>query len=481
MSDGASPLARKTLAALRKLLAGNGVKPDRLTLIKEESGEFALHGILALTLDTARTVRQEPGRPGGVHVFGSKPEMEAEITRACGELIRSPQAMAVVDKVLLNAPGGGFGSHNKIIPVKGLHFDFATLATCTTCQGKGKGGCPVCQGQGRTPCPQCRGQREEWCGHCRGTGFQDGDQSKPRCTYCQGVGRMRCLRCNAQGFIPCQPCGGTGHSHCKTCRGAGELADVVGLDFTWKSRFIPHTGEIPRAVSHLMGQGTLEVMAAKGHIVPRRVGGPLPAPPQIDPDQPAHPAEPATHYWHYMAEIPWCEATLKLGQSALLVTAAGQKGRINTCPAFLDKIAPKAPRLQNEALGAVLRHGMNKRAALDMKRLYPVGLSDRVLQDVLKNASRTIHQRTLVFKIGAWMGALVACGALGWFLRGLPGPIAGFVVGMMVFHGIKLFGQARFAAEAKVPYKPNLNIGWETLALLALAALTATRHLASVG
>lgn len=473
-----SPLAKKSLAALRKLLAGNGVKPDRLTLEQEEHGIYTLHGVLALTLDTARTHRQEAGRPSGAHVFATKPEMDAEIERACAELMQSPQALAVVEKTLLNTPSGGFGSHNAVMPVKGLHFDFATLSSCPTCQGKGKGGCPVCQGQGRTPCPQCRGQREEWCGHCRGTGFQNGDRSQSRCTYCNGQGKTRCLRCNAQGFVPCQPCGGTGHSHCKTCRGAGEMAEVVGLDFTWKSRFMPYAADVPRAVSHLIAQGSLEIMATKGHISPRTMGSRLARPPQLDPNMPAPPPEPATQYWHYEAQIPWCEVTFKLGQAAFPVTAAGNKGRINSCPAFLDKIAPKAPRLQNEALSAALRHGMNKRAMLDLKRLYPVGLSDRAIQDVLKAADRTIHQRTMVFKLAAWGGALAICGGLGWFLRGLPGPIAGFVVGLVVFHGIKLFGQSRFAAEAKVPYKPSLNIGWEIIALLAISGgLTAYKML----
>lgn len=474
-----SPLAKRIIATLRRVGQGNGFAAKDVTLVREEAGRYKLDGILSATLDVQVKSRQEPGRPAGVHVFAGREDMEAEIARAREELTRSPQAAATLQKTLLAKGANSFGAADKTIPVTGLSYDFALMSTCPTCKGIGRGGCPVCQGKGRVVCPQCRGQKEEWCGQCRGTGKQNGDASSAvLCTWCNGIGRTNCLRCTGTGEISCVPCSGTGHAHCKSCMGAGEIADIAHLDFVWRSQFRTHGRDMPSAVGHLLAKAPLGQLAALGHIAPKQVAGPLAAPPQLDDaieeDENGEPVTPkgqtATLYYHFQADVPWSESTVKMaGAPAFIATAAGLKGRVNLCPNFLDKRLDGAARLRKEALGETLRRGP-RFADRILAKQYQVGLSEKARRHVIKEAQNEIHKNTRALKLSSWAAGLLAAFGIAYFLKGGEGAAAGFFAGLAVFQVLAIAGKYLFAKKAGLVYKPEPHFGWELLALLVAAA-----------
>lgn len=470
MSETPSPLAKRIVAAITRLGQGNGLRPADVVLIGEENGQFTLHGTLAMTLEARREQKRVNGRPAGVHFFNTPTELEAEIARACTELSKSPEAAAVLDKHILGGASKGFGLKDKIIPIPKLAYDFGLATPCPVCHGKGKGGCPVCHGRGQITCVQCNGQREEWCGHCKGNGHQDGDHAKGQCTWCAGIGRTRCLRCNGNGFTACQPCNGSGHSHCRECLGKGEMADVTHLSFVWHGLFTQANHVIPRAVSHLMAKAPLEKLAELGHIGPSRVAGPLDAPPLFpEADAIIPQAKPATLYYQLAAIIPWCEAVIKInGQPAFQASAAGLKGRVNHCPAFLDKIRDKASRLQNEALSHLLRLGM-KQADKALAKLYPLGLSERVRRDILVEARHTIAARTQNIQIGAWILGILASAAISYVMNSLVGVGMAILLGITLFQALSVFGKMQFAKEYGLTFTPRPKFGWEMVAVIVVA------------
>lgn len=473
-----NPLAKRLLATLRRVGQGNGFAAKDITLIKEEAGRHQLDGILSVQLDMQVKHRQEAGRPAGVHVFASKEELDAETARARAELTRSPQALAVLQKTLLGAGAPSFGSVDKTIPVAGLSYDFALMTMCPTCKGAGRGGCPVCQGKGRVICPQCRGQKEEWCGQCRGTGFANGLHEGPLCTWCNGIGRTKCLRCSGSGEMACTPCNGTGHAHCKSCRGAGEIADIAHLNFVWRSHFGFQTQEdMPSAVSHLLAKAPLAQLAAMGHIAPKMIAGPLDTPPVLAPPGPDEDEIPpprgevATLYYHFRADVPWCEATVKMGDlSAFIATAAGLKGRVNMCPNFLDKRLNNAERLHKEALGETLRRGA-RYADRVLAKAYPVGVSEKARRHVILEAQKDITKKTLLLKIASWAAGILAAFGISYALAGGEGALVGLIAGVILFQALAIAGKYLFAKSAGLIYKPEPHFSWEIAAIAVAAAV----------
>ncbi len=468
--DMLSPLAKRIRAGIVQISRGNGLNPKDISIISEENGIFTLNGTLSLTLEARREKKQGTGRPKGVHIYDTVAEMDTEIQRACGELRYAPPAQQVLEKTAFQGTHKGFGLTDKIIPIPKLVYDFGVTTTCPSCKGKGKGGCPVCQGRGRIQCPQCRGLKEEWCGHCKGTGHQDGDMSKGRCTWCDGIGRTRCLRCNGHGEISCQPCNGSGHTYCRQCQGHGEMVEITHLTFVWHAGFTQAVYNAPRAVNHLLAKAPWDKLAELGHISPSRIAGPLETPPNLTDDN-AHvpPAKPASLYYHLAAKIPWCEAVVKAGSlPAFQASAAGLKGRINNCPAFLDRLQEKAKRLRQEAMSHLLRLGM-KSADKSLAKLYPIGLSDKMRREILKEARTTLFNKTRNIQIGAWVIGLVAAVGTSYVMNNLMGIGLGALFGIALFQAIEIYGKMQFAKENGLRYKPQPKFGWETLAFIMAA------------
>lgn len=464
-----SPLAKRIRATIAQMGRGNGLNPKDISIISEENGIFTLHGTLALTLEARKEARQTTGRPKGAHIFNDAAEMDEEITRACTELRHSPQAQQALEKGVFQGGTKGFGLKDRIIPIPKLAYDFGVLMTCPTCKGKGKGGCPVCQGRTQVSCPQCRGEREEWCGHCKGSGHQDGDMSKGRCTWCEGIGRTRCLRCNGHGVMPCQSCNGSGHTYCRQCQGHGEMAEITHLTFVWHAGFMQAHDTPPRAVSHLMAKASWDKLSELGHIAPSRVAGPLDEPPAMGAEGQRAPAKPASLYYQLEAKIPWCEAVVKAGHlPAFQTSAAGLKGRINNCPAFLDKLQGKTRRLQQEAMSHLLRLGI-KNADKSLARLYPVGLSDRMRREVLKDARATINAKTRNIQIGAWTAGLLSAGGISYVMNSAVGTAVAAALGLALYHVIEVYGKMQFAKESGLRYNPRPRFNWESPAIVALA------------
>lgn len=469
----ASPLAKRILAVIRHVGKGNGFEGPDVSLVNEENGRFSLHGSLALRLVAQRSVTTQPGRPAKAHVFADKKALEDEIERASMALMHTPAVIDVARDKIIDVPGSGFVGLEKDVRVPNLAYDFAVVTPCPTCKGRGQGGCPVCNGQGRIMCPQCRGQREEWCGHCRGTGHANGEPNGPNCTWCHGKGRMPCLRCTGHGQVTCQPCNGTGAAHCQTCLATGEMADITQLSFVWQAQFIPMRQDTPVAVGHLTGKTSMDMLVHKGHIKPKVDSGPHDRPyfpPDSELEAPA--GRPDTLYWHVSADIPWCEAVVKLKDTSMVVTAAGLKGRVNHCPSFLDKRLDDADRLQKEAVSYLLRYGM-RQADRSLAKDYPVGVSERARVHVLRQARATIVRKTARTRVAAWVLSLLWTSLVSFLIKGDMGVTVGFVVSVLIFHGLTLAGKFRFASENNVHFQFKPQLGWEIPILGFLAAFGA--------
>lgn len=468
----ASPLARKIMSGVAYVCNGNGITKKDIEFCREETGKFKLESLLELNFTVDLDNKPKKSKDHQTHIYASRAEMDEEIERATNELMLGPEAMAVVEDDILSRPAMGLESDNPVYPIKGLHYNFGFKEPCRTCQGKGNGGCPVCHGKGQSVCPQCRGERTEWCGQCKGTGHQGtGQLNEPLCTWCGGDGRTRCLRCDGHGVTKCQPCNGTGHSHCRDCGGSGETEHVMGLSFAWRVQAHRLSLEPPRAVSHLLGKAPMGALASKGHLPMAIAGKPMTSPPDTTDDDTRRSikAQPHSLYYRIESAVPWCETIVKVKDSAALdITAAGRKGRINHCPYFLDKHSDKAKRLYNEALKNILHLGI-KKADIVVAKKYPIGLSARARRDVLIKARSKIIAQTKKERILAWLLSIAVTIGPSWFVGDWMGALLGAIMGIIVFHGLILFGKIQFASAHKFKYTPRPRLGWEVLVMIVLA------------
>lgn len=430
------PIADQVLARLRALADGNGLSPQAVTLTGTREKTYVLDGVLTLEPMCEMRTEHYAGAVRGKdrEIFPTLPALRNEVQRRQQEFKDHPDWIKAAMEELKTHPGGGWGLDGAKITLPEKSAIFAASIPCPACQGQKTMACATCHGQGSSVCLQCKGYRQELCPTCAGRGDNPQNPGQP-CTMCNGTRYISCRMCRGNGQIACPTCQGKGSLTCNACKGSGQATEEVHLTCGATTHFKIKGENLPAGL--LRGLDRLGVAnLTKGHA---DIG---PVTPQeesntTDPDE-----KPLQPVLHFLAQLPFAEMRVNFGKKKTLIGVFGKRNVLLDVPPFLDEsLNPWRVKLKEAGRGrASIDNALQARAmkdalalelqgkgeAKELRKIYSVGLSPLVAEDILRDMRRAITRYTRKVRLFVATGcALLTAGIFAaCFYTSLPQKLA---------------------------------------------------------
>lgn len=417
-----TPLTDQTLQRLRKLASGNGLEPQDIVVVETDERVYTFEGRMTFTPLCEVEHTRYPGAPKGNESvkLPTYTALQMEVDRQRDEFKDSTDWIPKVIEELKTEPGDGWGLNDAKVTLAGKSSVMTATESCQTCQGRQVLTCEQCQGQGEVICTTCQGRGREHCYHCMGSG-QEPNQPDQACMVCNRSLEAPCRFCQSRGRLPCPTCHGNRGIRCTGCNGTGSITEAIALTCGASTRFQLIAEGLPSGMRR--GFDRLGIVnLTKGHadiesIAPEPEENTTP-----DPDgAPMTPKEPEP-VLNYRVTMPYADIKLRFGNSRVkLVGAFGKRCSLLNVPPFLDEAlqpwrekldqaargnGPIEPAIEVRALREALSlHIRSKGQVKELRRLYSVGLSTEVMQEIFTNLRRalnrfTLHHRTLIAVLG---------------------------------------------------------------------------------
>lgn len=396
-------LTDRAIARLRTLGDGNGVDPEAFNIVEKTEEIITVKGVLKLTPDISVQSRAIAGKAMKSGVKGKEKiilpgfaALHEEAERQRKAFMESGDWLPEAIKELKEEPGYGWGHDGGKIVFPGRSVTLAATEKCPSCLGKGQRVCEQCQGQGQVICSYCFGNKQEPCYHCFGKGV---DPAYPgqTCTICRGTRFAPCRYCKATGFLPCPSCQGRGGVPCPDCKGKGFITQEVEISAGASIGFsILNSSELPSGLLRSLDRIGMANLA-KGHA-------------DIEIVEPEDHAEAARRGIILVARIPYADIKLRMQGKLVIAASFGKHGLLSGIPPFLDNSLKKqreqlalaaagkgqlAPALGARAMREALALSLRGKGQLkELRRLYPVGLSQKAAQEILDNFARALRLQT---------------------------------------------------------------------------------------
>lgn len=498
-----TPLTDQTIKRLRGLANGNGLAPETIELVRTDETIHTVLGQVQLTpsFQIQTTIHIGKIKEKNKRLLPSVAALQEEVRRIQDDFKKKASWVKNARQEIEKTSGHGWGLETATITWPGQETTLAATENCPICKGMGQSTCPHCFGQGYTTCIHCQGRGEEYCPHCQGTGQDPADPSQ-KCSLCHGKCFTPCRFCQATGKEICPHCQGKGNLPCPACNGTGYITQEVKINCGAEAKFsLGRTADLPSGLLRLM-QRIGEDRLTKGH-VDVKMEPPLKEP-ESDGEQTA---------LLLTAKIPYAEMVLKIGEEKCKVFAFGKKGHLSNVPLFLDKslasarkallraakgLAPldkatTSRRLMLEALFLVLKGETNPNA---LRRLYPIGLSGKTAQEIMRNLSLALKNNTRKTRAMTGGGLVLFNAALfmGLFVLFPQMPIAqemnaqilrviqhAIPLASLALSWLTLLHSARWALKSKYPKATVTTtqsigkVGYGALALIVLLYVLISR------
>jgi len=423
-------LANQALDRLRKLADGNGIAPEKIALISAEENTYTLEGTLGLIPknDIQRT-RYPGGTRGGKgrKVLPDAASLQLEIQNIQGELEKGGKWVEDSIKELKATPGEGWGLDAAQITLPESAVVLAASETCPSCHGVRLLTCTQCHGQGYNTCAHCGGGRLEACPTCNGSGHNPSQPDQP-CPACGGTRTAPCRFCHGVGQLPCPTCHGRKGVPCTGCKGTGQITEEVSF-VPGAETYFKLLGEgLPSGLRRGLDRLGIANLS-KGHADIETL------PPKKDDEPRGNVRDEGknknyTAALSYQAKMPYADLKMNFNGRKAIVSVFGKRGTLLGVPAFLDDaLEDSRAKLKQAVRGEVvfdavldaraIREALEiqlsgKGEAKELRRKYPVGLSQDVAREILTNIRLSLNRFTLR------MRSLVAvvCGVLSALLFG---------------------------------------------------------------
>jgi hypothetical protein len=415
-------LAENALLRLQKLAAGNGLNPALIQIAEKNERTTTLTGELHLNPRFDSQIKDGVGafKNKSLRVLGSFEALDAEIANRKSAFETSKTLVQDVLNELEADPSHGWGQQDALVALPSHSATIGATSACPECGGKGLLVCGHCRGEKMIFCLYCEGRKQEPCYQCNGSGQ---DAANQPCPVCHGTRFAPCRYCHAMGMVACPTCAGRGGTPCAACRGSGKLSRLATIKAGTATSFqMKNTTDLPSGLLRNLDRLGIANLG-KGHadiaILPQE-------------------AEADPKILHLRATFPYADVKIRIGKSLFALTVFGKKGLISGAPAFLDAaLKPARAALAEAASGSskALDKAMETRAIReaitlvlegkkntnDLRRLYPIGLSPQVAQEIMIAANKSLRVMTRGLRIG--IGALcfgLSVGAFaGFFLTPL--------------------------------------------------------------
>lgn len=417
------------LALIRKVLKGNGVRMDAITIKHFDGAILNFTATTRLTLNDKIVEKTVIGKATGGTIFQNRQAAHNEAKNYASTAWQDPAIANQIKELINQQPYHGFGLDNQTIKLPFLNRDFINHESCNPCHGKGQVQCAKCNGKGSEPCPHCNAQGFEQCHECNGNRQIRNPQGQMQsCHQCHGLGKISCSFCKESRQVQCRICQTKGEIQCKTCSGKGSQSNVISISITAQCTYDFETDSLPeKAISEIKKLGASLADQAQVTLVNK--------------DNEENKQEALHIFYEIIAPQGSIEFTIK--DQTVPAYLFGKKGTIKEIPDFLDSIiTPGIKKLEQAASGkgdisknihSAIRYKTVRQALIAAARYNskksikallhytPLGLSTRTAQNLIENANIALNnmtkkQRTMAIIYGSSSGAIL--GAL-YFLSPL--------------------------------------------------------------
>ncbi len=422
-------LTQKTLTRLKALAKGNDMDPESIQIVESQESVYTVRGTITLTPKVTVKVKDSLGRlkAKSGRLLPSFAALQQEIDRLQQEQQSADGWVDMAIAELKKTPGHGWGFHQGHVSWSDRETILTATENCPACRGAAQHPCTACQGIGTQICSYCEGRGQEYCPYCGGRGTDTNNPQAP-CPHCHGTSYMMCRYCHGNRRSNCDSCHGKGQIPCADCKGTGTISrearvsSGADLSFGFESSSTLPSGLL-RAMQRI-GEDRLH----EGH------GDITLIPPEEKEEDAKKRNAPQIRL---EAKVPFADIKMKFGTKGALVSCFGKKARLSGVPPFLDHaLSPARGILTKAAAGALpLDQALKPRAMQDALKLvltgqshpnklrqkYPVGLSEQVAKEIMKNMAAAIkHETSKSRSVSAAVCVIISLAALaGWLFTPL--------------------------------------------------------------
>lgn len=227
-------LLPKALKKMQGLVNGNGLSPDKVSLIDSPEDTaikmFRFKARTSLKLVPQYGIKIEAGRNTVAELMPSEAEFKKNIANIAIDARTNPLKRQQIIDLIFARSDKGFGIKEQRIKLQSLNRDFVQHQKCLPCANTGRTQCPKCNGKKTKLCPRCQGRRFMKCPKCFGTSKIQTNKGPIPCQLCRGDGRVSCKICVARGQIKCDICAAAGTIACKPCAATGWLSHLAHIE-----------------------------------------------------------------------------------------------------------------------------------------------------------------------------------------------------------------------------------------------------------
>jgi len=401
-------LLAKALEDLKKLVKGNGIKPETVTMTGFDGEVLNFEAREIFKIETTIAEKRVTGRESG-EVAGSNVDARQKISAAIERISRDRSIKKHTITILKKRRDMGLAVPGIVIRLDKHNQRFVLHEACNPCNATGKILCLNCQGKKKLICPRCHGQQTIQCHLCHGMQFIATDQGRTQCTQCRGQGQIACDLCRKLGMVPCPKCKGIGKAPCTQCAMTGWHSHLFLVSVLAKAAFTYDRESLPEEILPLIDAYGPDLVL-KNHAQARIIED-VRYDTELD-----NTSKPDEYIIPYHVKIPWGDIQFAVGGKTLDAKLFGENPLFlefpplleKTLSAPLDALARAAQgnghieqntakairaRLIGEAFLTALSHPPPKALAI-MEEKYPYGITEEMLKTIISRANTTIRNLT---------------------------------------------------------------------------------------
>jgi len=412
LSDApAVSLADQALSRLRKLADGNGIVPEKITLTKVEEDIYTIEGTLGLVpKNDVQKTRYPGGARGGKNrkILPDMAALQTEIQHIHEEMQKGDKWIQDCIKELKTAPGEGWGLEGAHVTIADTSVILAASETCQACHGVRLLTCAQCNGQGSNICTHCGGAKIETCPMCNGSGHNP-SQPDQLCAGCGGSRTAPCRFCHGSGQLVCPTCHGRKGVPCSVCKGTGQITEEVALTCGAETHFKISGQNLPSGLRRGLDRlGIANLVKGYADIET------LPPQTEEEPRENVHDHARNKNFvvaLSYRAKLPYADLRISFNGYKATINAFGKRCALLGVPSFLDdalehwrvklKQATRGEVVLDAALeGRAIHEALEleligKGQIKELRKKYPVGMSQDVAKEILLNIRLALNRFTL--------------------------------------------------------------------------------------
>lgn len=440
------PISQKLLdTALKKIqraVQGNGVAPEHVKIKSYEGRVHIFETRTVLKIEPTIARRQEPGKNSTATPLLNENDINSKVSARVHNIVTQRKVREdIIKSYIKTDKTKGFAAKSTRLPLEPLKHDYVLHKDCITCNKKGKIACPRCGTQGKKICEICHGNRKTICHSCNGQRYIYNGQQQKTCATCNSHGHVNCSHCHGQGTVRCINCKAQGYTLCTQCSCSGVISVINHIEGVAISHFESHEDSpLPQEIErYLINEKTRFEFSQNASITPIKkhdkedelISSEVNSAQAAEQQASNKTQQLDSIHIPFEVKCPLAELTINLNGEEYSGQILGYRPLFNNFEPFIEKIAQKGIdtlekaaqnkkntqndlknaceyKLIEESLSLYLKNGMLN-AYRQLKRLYPVGVSDKTLKSMLRLCGKAVAQISLAPRITAsLLGTIIA-------------------------------------------------------------------------